>query len=104
MFDCGQVTRMKITGILNKRLAPDGKAQMICGTVYSLLLGASLAVFGAFFLRMSPVVACLLFLVTAAPLIVLRLYRVLFMNTVILHLICGAAGVVGHPDQRPLRQ
>ena len=84
---------MKLIRLLNKRLRPGGTAGKVTGIAVSLVFALSLMLFGMFFLKMNIITAAALFALIAAPYIFFGLYRVMYNNTVFLHLCCAGLGV-----------
>ena len=76
---------------LDKRIKVPDKAGKIIGWVFSVLFAVSVALFGYLSLKMDIWICAVLFFITGVPLIVFRLYRTVFNNTVLIHLLVAAA-------------
>ena len=74
-----------VIGFLNKRIKLSEKAGKAVGIVFSMLFAVSLAVFCYLSLKMDMVLCVVLLLVTGVPLIVFRLWRTIFNNTILIH-------------------
>lgn len=77
---------------LDKRIKLSDKAGRIVGWVFTILFAVSLALFGYLSLKMDILICAVLFIIICVPFLVFKYYRLIFNNTVILHIVCLAAG------------
>lgn len=78
---------------LDKRIKVSDKAGKIIGWVFSVLFAVSVALFGYLSLKMDIAVCAALFIIICVPFLVFKYYRLVYNNTVLLHLVCIAIGV-----------
>lgn len=76
-----------IIGFLDKRIKLSDKAAKAVGIVFSALFAVSLAVFCNLSLKMDIALCAVLLLATGVPLIMFRLWRTIFNNTILIHCI-----------------
>ncbi|MBQ3843079.1 MAG: hypothetical protein II820_10360 [Ruminiclostridium sp.] len=84
---------MKLIGLLNKRVLFKERTEKLAGIINSLVFALALMLFCAVFLNMSIVLSGLVFVLIAAAFIVTKLYRVMYNNTVLVHILCAGCGI-----------